>query len=192
MPSASNMEKGKLRITTTRRQVSIASRIRWAEVGSNASALSPERKQTPVESDMIDYINGIMRAEMAMPNTFEDTSNVRIPIYYGDFGMIKRDAPLPAAAYFMARVPKSNRLFWTNALDVVLAREGQVVHDVDRMTLQEQSKVMADINCLVIQAMDYIGDIVDRNKRTITPSPGFIGEGSIVQTIARVPLHFPF
>jgi len=116
-----------------------------------------------------------MRAEVAMPNTFSDTANVRIPIYYSDFGMINPQAPLPAAAYFMCQVPLSNRLFWTNALDVVLAREGKTVHDVDRMSLDEQSRVMADTICLVIQATDYIGDMVDHNKRTVKGVFGFIG-----------------
>ena len=110
-----------------------------------------------------------------MPNTFEDTSNVRIPIFFGDFGMINAQAPLPAAAYFMCKVPASNRLFWTNALDVVLAREGHTVHDVDRMSLDEQSRVMADMICLVVQGMDYIGDMVDHNKRSVKGVFGFIG-----------------
>ncbi len=116
-----------------------------------------------------------MQTEMTMPNTFPETGNVRIPLYWGDFGMSKRGAPLPAAAYFMCQVPKSNRLFWTNALDVVLARENRTVHDVDRMSLDEQSRVMADINCLVVQAMDYISDTVDQNKRAIAGLEGFIG-----------------
>ena len=54
-------------------------------------------------------------------------------------------------------------------------RNGQVVHDVDRMTLQDQARVMAEINCLVIQSMDYIADLVDPNKRSIHAAPGFIG-----------------
>jgi len=173
MPSAGNIEKGLIRITTTRAQVAIASRIRWESIGGG---YANRREQSPVEAEMIEYINNVMRTEMAMPNTFEDTGNVRIAIYYSDFGMLKANAPLPAAAYFMCQVPDSNRRFWTNALDVVLAREGQVVHDVDRMTLQEQARVMADVNCLLIQGLDYIGDTVDQNKRAIAAAPGFIGK----------------
>jgi hypothetical protein len=183
MPSAGGIEKGKIRINTTRRQVEIAERIRWQPIGGGYGGR--HEQQSPVEAEMIDYINGVMRTEMAMPNTFEDTGNVRIPIYYGDFGMIKREAPLPAAAFFMCQVPDSNRRFWTNALDVVLAREGQVVHDVDRMTLQEQARVMADLNCLLIQGMDYIGDEVDQNKRAIAASPGFIGKDDVAVTLSQ-------
>lgn len=119
-----------------------------------------------------------MRAEVAMPNTFEDTGNVRIPIYFGDFGMTNARAPLPAAAYFMCKVPVSNRMFWTNALDVVLSREGKTVYDVDRATLDEQSRIMADMVCLVVQGFDYIPDIVDRNKRSIKGIFNFIGANS--------------
>jgi hypothetical protein len=187
MPSADNIEKGRLCIKATPKDVRIDSRIRWEttpvgsefrRVGQQGTSEQQQQQQTAQERERIEYINKVMRTEVAMPNTFADTANVRIPIYYSDFGMINAQAPLPAAAYFMCKVPKSNRLFWTNALDVVLAREGLTVHDVDRMSLDEQSRVMADINCLVVQAMDYIGDTVDHNKRSIKAVYGFIGGNS--------------
>jgi hypothetical protein len=190
MPSADWLEKGRLRLNAGAKDVRIDARIRWenSSVGGQLSRVgaaqrsgarggggSGGQEQTPEERGRIEYINKVMRAEVAMPNTFTDTANVRIPIYYGDFGMVNPRAPLPAAAYFMCKVPASNRLFWTNALDVVLAREGHTVHDVDRMGLDEQSRVMADMICLVIQGMDYIGDVVDHNKRSIAGLYGFIG-----------------
>jgi hypothetical protein len=180
-PSSDWNEKGKLRLHPGTKDVRVDARVRWEAADPGYRRLGaqqqqqPSAEQTPQERARIEYINKVMRAEVAMPNTFSDTANVRIPIYYGDFGMLNAAAPLPAAAYFMCKVPASNRMFWTNALDVVLAREGQTVHDVDRMSLDEQSRVMADMICLVIQGMDYIGDIVDRNKKSIKGLFGFIG-----------------
>ena len=180
-PSSDWNEKGRLRLHPGVKDVRVDARIRWeatSTVGPEFRRVGAQQtnvEQTPQERARIEYINKVMRTEVAMPNTFSDTANVRIPIYYGDFGMMNATAPLPAAAYFMCKVPLSNRMFWTNALDVVLAREGLTVHDVDRMSLDEQSRVMADMICLVIQGMDYIGDIVDHNKRSIKGLFGFIG-----------------
>jgi hypothetical protein len=176
MPSAGNIEKGRVRLTPGGRRVAIGSGIRWEPIGVNAAVA--DRRQSPAEAAMITYINNLMHAEIAMPNTFEDTGNVRIPIYYGDFGMLKKDAPLPAAAYFMCKVPNSNRFFWTNALDVVLARQAQTTHDLERLPVQGQARVMADLNCYLIQGLDYMPDIVDTNKRSITPAAGFIGNNA--------------
>jgi hypothetical protein len=187
MPSADWLEKGKIRISMSSKEVRIDSRIQWEAAYPGGDMYrrvgllqngQPEPEQTSWERARIEYINKVMRTEVAMPNTFRDTSNVRIPIYYGDFGMMNVRAPLPAAAYFMCKVPLSNRLFWTNALDVVLAREGKTVHDVDRATLDEQSRIMADMICLVIHGTDYIPDFVDRNKRTLKNVFGFIGENA--------------
>ncbi len=124
---------------------------------------------------MLAHIRSTIEAEKGFPRTFADADNVRIPIYYGDVGMLRPDAPLAAAAYFLCATPKSNRRFWTNALDTVLARQGMVVNDVDRMSRKEQAYVMADVCNFVAQAIDYIGDTADPNRRPIRGSPGFIG-----------------
>lgn len=178
--SCGGFVKGMLRVQTTKRQVKIDSRIRWETDPISASmARLPnavaDNTMLDVEMEMMKYISAVMKTEQSFPNTFEETGNVRIPIYYGDVGMIRPKAPLPAAAFFMAKVPKSNTFFWTNAMDVVLARNGQVRHDVDAMPLNEQASLMADIVCMVIQAMDYKSDTIDTNRRPIHASPGFIG-----------------
>lgn len=190
VPSDGNRETGRLKLSTTTKQVQIASSIRWssdpaaaaiaaiARIGAAQQQNQKEEpeKRTPVEQEMVDYIEDIMRTGMAMPNRWAETSNVRIPIYYGDFGMTKISAPLPAAAYFICQVPESNLRFWTEALDDVLKRKGLVTHDLDRMTLQEQADVMVTINCRLTWALDYIADINDGNRRAVKAAAGFIGK----------------
>lgn len=202
VPSDQNRVTGHLKLSTTAKQVQIASGIRWSSdpvpvarkiaqqiadealvariAGADVAKAMEASKRSPVEQEMVDYIEGVIRTGLAMPNTWGETNNVRIPIYYGDYGMINQAAPLPAAAYFICQVPESNLRFWTEGLDDVLKRKGLVVHDLDRMTLQEQADVMVTLNCRLTWALDYIADINDGNKRAVRATPGFIGA-----TVAR-------
>lgn len=175
------IEKGRLRISIAQpsSQVDISARIQWehSPISRAIQTASSTGTLLPVETEMLNYIRSVMQMEMSLPNTFPPTSNVRMPIYYGDVGMMKRDTPLPAAAFVLCKTPRSNLRFWVNALEIVQARRNMVVHDVDRMSLKEQALVMADMVCLVVQAMDYISDTVDGNRRFIHAQPGFIGSG---------------
>jgi len=128
MPSAGDQRKGILRLVTTSKQVVIGSNIQWENPGKLGMRIGNKRggddssTRTPVEDELYRYTEDIIRAGAAMPNTWKETNNVRIPVYFGDFGLLKKSVPLPAAAYFMCQVPDSNMLFWTKALDTVLAR----------------------------------------------------------------------
>jgi hypothetical protein len=124
---------------------------------------------------MVNYISAVMQTEMSFPNTYKETANVRIPIYYGNVGLMRPETPLPAAAYFLCKTPDSNLKFWDNSLKIALARDGLVLHDFDRMPLLQQARIMADVVCLVVQGMDYKADTDDSNQRFIKPLPGFIG-----------------
>ena len=129
----------------------------------------------PIEKEMLNYIHNVMTTEMSFPNTFPQTANVRIPTYYGDVGMLRK-APLPAAAYFLYEVPRSNAAFWENNLKIVMARDSMTPHDVDHMPLAQQARVLADMMCLVVQSMDYISDITDGNRKPIKGLEGFISQ----------------
>jgi hypothetical protein len=156
--SVGGRERGRLRIISAKKLVNIDSRIRWESssaiisspfrpIGGNGiNAMSP----LPIEQEMVSYIRAVMQTEMAFPNTYPETSNVRIPIYFGDVGMMRPDTPLPAAAFFLCKTPESNTRFWENSLKVILAREGCVVQDFDRMPLERQASVMTDVVCAVI------------------------------------------
>jgi hypothetical protein len=174
--SVGGREKGRLRIVSAKKRVDIDSRIRWesASIGSPLRRIGDSTQPLPIEVEMVSYIRTLMQTEMSFPNTYPETSNVRIPIYYGDVGMMRPETPLPAAAFFLCKTPKSNLLFWENSLKIALARDGMVLHDYDRLPLVQQSRIMADVVCMVIQGMDYIGDIDDTNERLIKPLPGFI------------------
>jgi len=188
LKSSGNIEKGRLRVRSGRHMMELGSQIRWetADIGSaisvwrasssvTAEVGGPLREEDllPVEKECLSNINQVMQTEMSFPNTFPQTANVKIPIYYGDVGMM-RPCPLPAAAYFMYKTPKSNRMFWENNLKTVLARTGHVINDVKHMTLTEKSTVLADMICYLVQSMDYISDLVDGNRRFIKGSQGFI------------------
>jgi len=176
LKSTGNVEKGRLRVRSGRKMVNISSRIQWdsTSIGGEIANAAGTNRVLPVEQQCLQYIKDLMQVEMSFPNTFPQTANVRIPIYYGDVGMM-RPTPLPAAAYFMYKTPESNRLFWENNLKTVLARNGKVVSDVDTMSLTEQATVVGDMVCFVMQSFDYIADTVDCNRRFIKGLEGFIG-----------------
>ena len=171
--TANNLEKGCLRVRAGREMAQVGARIPWAPIGNPAQSPIPD--VLPIEQEMVNYIQNVMVAEMAFPNTFPQTANVRIPIYFGDVGMLRK-APLPAAAYFLYKTPRSNLAFWENNLKTVMARDSLTPHDLDHMPLTQQARVLADMMCLVIQSMDYISDITDGNRKPIKGLQGFISQ----------------
>ena len=132
--------------------------------------------QLPIEQEAMKVIKQTMETEMAMPNTDPETGNVRVPIYYGDVGMC-RQTPLPAAAFMLFQTPRSNIFFWTNTAEVCLKRDRQNVHDVLMFSLVQKARLMAEICCALVQSLDYIGDILDMNRRFTQRVEGFL-EGS--------------
>ncbi len=127
----------------------------------------------PVEVEAMAHIKGTMEREMAMPNTDPETGNVRVPIYYGDVGMYRR-VPLPAAAFMLFQTPRSNLFFWTNIVEVCLKRDGRNVNDVLMMDLTQKARLMVEAVCALVQALDYIGDLFDMNKRFTQRVEGFL------------------
>ena len=126
-----------------------------------------------VEKEAMAHIKETMEREMAMPNTDPETGNVRVPIYYGDVGMFRR-VPLPAAAFMLFQTPRSNLLFWTNIVEVCLRRDGQNVNDVLMMNTTQKARLMVESCCAVVQALDYIGDLFDQNKRFTQKVEGWL------------------
>ena len=151
--STGGRAKGLVRIIAAKKQVNIDSRIRWESsvIGSPLRRIGSANDQPlPIEQEMVAYIRAVMQTEMSFPNTYSETANVRIPIYFGNVGMMRPDTPLPAAAFFLCKTPESNTRFWENVLQIAMAREGCVLTDYDRMPLTRQSSLMTDAVCAVI------------------------------------------
>lgn len=118
-----------------------------------------------VQSQLRGWLDEFASIEAGMPNTIDGTTNYRCPIYYGEFGMVDRQVPLPVAAFTLYEIPETSVAYWDNALDVVLARRG--ISDYASQPLAEQAAIMVSMQSLLVQSLDYMGDKADRNKRTI-------------------------
>jgi len=164
--------KGGLVIEARRRDINISNRIQWENVPINASLYNTERDPNDTEREMVDYIKSVMHLEMTFPNTFPDTANVRIPIYFGDVGLLNAQAPLPAAAYFLYQTPDSNVRFWANCAENVARNDGHTLHDVDRMDVTHRARFMAMMICAVVQRLDYQPDVNDLNEKPHRGIPG--------------------
>lgn len=127
----------------------------------------------PIEQKAWKYIQATMGAEQAMPNTDPETGNVRVPIYFGDVGMARR-VPLPAVAFMLFSTPRSNLFFWSNMLEVVLRRDSKNVHDVKGLNLTQRCRLVAELCCGLVQSLDYIPDLVDKNRRYRQRVEGFL------------------
>lgn len=176
LATVKHFEKGKLHITSSQSDVHMG-RVRWehrSDIGAPLSEISMQNSpMLEVEMQLAQTIERTMKMGAAMKNTWAQTANVRVPIYYGDVGM-QRKVPLPAAAFFFYQEMKSNKLFWTNLIKTVLARENKTVHDVDRMDVTHRARVMVEMVSSYAQYLDYIGDSVDNNRRFTRGVEGFI------------------
>lgn len=172
MHTVNNYEKGRFRFTCSAKDVDLGR----AEMDTPKIGVKAVGKKA--DSLMAEYLESVMKKEMAMGASIEGTHNVRCPFYYGQAGMSEATrTPVPAAGYCMFKVPESNVHFWRNNLETVLAREDKTIADMRAMTgnegLKQKARIWAEMMVLETQYLDYIGDKIDKNKR-FTPD-GKIG-----------------
>jgi hypothetical protein len=139
------------------------------------------KERDGVMKQMADYINSVMHAEAKIPRLISGTKNIRVPIYYGDIGMLEK-VPLPADAFLRFECPKSNVRFWDNALKTVLERDDMHIEDMKHMSLTNKARVFAEIQVYVTQYLDYIGDKVDENVRHYYAKSGTLIDARLEQT----------
>lgn len=120
-----------------------------------------------VARPMMDYIEKTLEVrKKCMGERSETHDRVRIPAYLGGPGMeITRGIPMPAAAFILYETPKSNQAFWSNALEVVMRRDGHLLSDWSRLDVEEKAQVMKEVICYLPQALPYKSDSIDKNTR---------------------------
>lgn len=119
-----------------------------------------------------DYINATLQMEQRMRETFgPQTANMRIPYDYSESGIQSSatGVPLPAVAYVLSEVPRTNDHYWENAFTTIMARDDLTTGDWKRLNLQGKARASIHMVCYIAQYLDYIGDTVDTNRRSQGP-----------------------
>jgi hypothetical protein len=104
--------------------------------------------------------------EMKMGNTIPGTSNIRCFLDISESGIQLTGTYIPALAFVQGNTPPSNELFWKNALNTVLAREG---HDTTWFLncgdKNEQARIAFLFVDYPVTILPYLGDQIDRRSR---------------------------
>lgn len=116
-----------------------------------------------INSDIVPYIEAQMDSEQQMRDTIPGTSRMRVPYDYSEAGFELTGAPMPFLSFGLAPLPNSNEEFWRNAFTVVMRRDDLKRGDWKRLSKTGKARVMALMNCLVAQYLDYASDTVDTN-----------------------------
>ncbi len=158
MHTAQGLDKGTLRIRVTGIQG-----VKIKDPSIIGHALCTRKDAVPL---ITDYINNTIGTEQAMRDTFQGTQNMRIPFDYSESGIqTTLDTPLPAAAFVMSETPKTNVLYWENAFQTIMRRDGLKPEDWNRLNKTGKARATVLTICYAAQYMDYVSDTVDRNTR---------------------------
>ena len=170
MPSVDGLLKGRVTVTIPPdgldmggadigRPLTLASRFIGEGVDINAAA-----------RPLMAYINKTMQVRSSqMRERSQLHSRVRMPAYLGGPGMeLTQGIPLPAAAFMLYEVPKSNDAFWVNAFAQVMARDGHIPSDWAGFNWATKTQVMKEVICYLPQYLPYKSDEADRNTRFAT------------------------
>lgn len=117
-----------------------------------------------IGEQLTEYVNTNMQIEQGMEELMEGTESMRIPYNFSEVGMkCTNGAPLPAASYVLAEIPKTNDLFWENAYKVCMRRIGMKPEEWNRLSLVGKADMACKVVCYLPQYLDYIGDTIDKN-----------------------------
>lgn len=161
MRTVGNLVKGRLRV-----------RLTGLEMASGCKMVANPLIQAgfgaqQIADKLTGYIQQTIDVAQQLPEASPGTERIRVPAYLGETGFeLVQGAPLPAAAYMLYEVPKSNPLFWDNAFKCVMRRHGLHESEFDNLSHADRARCMAGVCCFVAQSCPYVGDHVDRNQRT--------------------------
>jgi hypothetical protein len=101
-----------------------------------------------------------------MRDTFRGTERMRMPYDMSESGVESTGGkPLPAAAYVLSEIPKSNIGYWCNAYETVMKRDELNPKEWNRLNLVGKARATILTITYMAQYLDYIGDSIDRNVR---------------------------
>lgn len=118
-----------------------------------------------VGQDMNNILQTTYQTEMSMGNTIPGTDNVRCFLNISEEGSQLTGAPVPALGYAFGEIPRSNGMFWENALTRVFEREHKNVGDYFKMSRNEQASFAILLCDYPIWTLPYVGDMIDRRQR---------------------------
>lgn len=114
----------------------------------------------------VDYINSTYQQGQQMRDTFRGTERMRMPYDMSESGVESTGGkPLPAAAYVLSEIPKSNIGYWCNAYETVMKRDELNPKEWNRLNLVGKARATILTITYMSQYLDYIGDSIDRNVR---------------------------
>lgn len=149
-----NYSKATIRVTSTQKQIGAS--LKFAPLPINASAAMNE---------MSTYVEHLYNTEMNIPNTIPGTDNIRCFLNMSEEGSQITGQAVPAIGYVEGEIPKSNRLFWHNALKNVLRRENQTIDSFLKMDSNQQADIAFLLIDYPVTILPYISDEIDRRKR---------------------------
>jgi hypothetical protein len=148
-------EKAVIRITANK-SMKISSHLKFAPMHISAELISEHLNS---------YLKSLYMKEMSMRNTIPGTDNIRAFIDISEEAFQSIGAPIPALTYAFGEIPKSNALFWENALTNVLKREDMTINDFMNMDKQQKARFAFLLIDYPVTILPYIGDMVDRRSR---------------------------
>lgn len=113
-------------------------------------------------AELNDYYEQIRSIRDAMGETLRGTSNMDAPYDFSESGFTSGTAPMPFLAYALRELPKTNAAMWEAALSIVLARDGEDLHDYQRLGSDGKARTLAALVTLIPSYTDYTSDVVVR------------------------------
>jgi hypothetical protein len=114
--------------------------------------------------DINRYMDDIVRRESSMSDTIPGTERIRVPAYIGEQGLeLSQGKPMPAIAFLLRDIPRTNTAYWENAFQNVMARDQLAPGDWGRLNKKGQARAAILTIVNLTQALDYISDTVDRS-----------------------------
>lgn len=158
MHTVQGYEKGAVRVTFHKDGFNIGQQVDFVDY------IGDEYAQ--IGNMMISYINSTYQQGQQMRDTFKGTERMRVPYDMSESGVESTGGkPLPAAAYVLSEVPKSNLAYWDNAYTTVMKRDELKPQEWSRLNLAGKARATILTVTYMAQYLDYIGDTIDRNVR---------------------------
>lgn len=155
--TADGFEKGKVRLRIDKMHAHHG--LRFAR-----PALSDRMER--VENELLHYIKSTIDLDESLEDTFTGTRQIRAPYDISESGIESTNGvPLPVVAYPLYEVPESNGAFWDNTLEVVMKRNKLKPDEYWHLNTDDRARIMGQMSAYISQYVDYVSDVIDRNKR---------------------------
>lgn len=153
MHTANNLNKGTFRITIDEKNFDAPS---YRQVlGDPINVQKNGLKQ---------YSEDVLTMEQQMQDLLKGTENMRMPFDYSESGLQSTGGiPLPAVAYVLCETPESNTMYWTNAYNNIMKRDGLKPEEWNILSLVGKARTTVLTCCYISHYLDYVSDTVDTN-----------------------------